>query len=110
MRIKKNELVLNVAKHISIIKDARSMAIEAHYKDLRDSGKPYITHPISVAESYYEYFPNDKIGLAASLIHDVIEKSSIRAFLVTALIVAFKPGQSPPPVNIPILFIPCLLL
>lgn len=53
---------------------AYEMATEAHAGVLRDSGEPYISHPIAVAKITLEEFPNPTTFKAiVALLHDVVE-------------------------------------
>ena len=58
----------NVAK----IRQAYYVAEKAHRGQLRDSGDPYITHPLSVAQILAELRMDDDT-IAAGLLHDVLE-------------------------------------
>lgn len=51
---------------------ALDFAIQAHRDQYRSSGKPYISHPVSVAELVGGLVP-DRPTLAAALLHDVVE-------------------------------------
>ncbi|GAA0077843.1 bifunctional (p)ppGpp synthetase/guanosine-3',5'-bis(diphosphate) 3'-pyrophosphohydrolase [Clostridium sp. CTA-5] len=57
---------------VEIIKKAYSFAEEAHKEQKRESGEPYIIHPIDVAEILAE-LGMDTSTIAAGLLHDVIE-------------------------------------
>ena len=57
---------------IEIIKKAYNLAKEAHKNQSRESGEPYITHPIDVACILAE-LGMDTSTIAAGLLHDVIE-------------------------------------
>lgn len=53
---------------------AYDMAVEAHQGVVRDSGEPYVSHPIAVAKITLEEFPNPTTFKAiVALLHDVIE-------------------------------------
>ena len=56
----------------SDILGAYDLAKEAHYWTRRESGEPYLTHPISVAAILAEVGVDSSI-IAAALLHDVIE-------------------------------------
>lgn len=49
----------------------------AHRNDSRQSGEPYITHPLEVARIYADTIGFDDIGVAAALMHDVVEDTEI---------------------------------
>ncbi|MCF0147695.1 MAG: bifunctional (p)ppGpp synthetase/guanosine-3',5'-bis(diphosphate) 3'-pyrophosphohydrolase [Clostridium sp.] len=57
---------------INIIKKAYDLACDAHKSQKRESGEPYITHPIDVAIILAE-MGMDTSTIAAGLLHDVIE-------------------------------------
>lgn len=56
----------------SLVVKAYAFAKSAHYHQLRESGEPYITHPINVA-GILASFEADANTLAAALLHDVVE-------------------------------------
>ncbi len=62
------------ACEIDYIKKAYDFAFKAHKKGVRESGEPYITHPLAVAYILSEKFA-DKDTICAALLHDVIEDS-----------------------------------
>ena len=57
-----------------ILHRAYEYAAEKHKEQKRQSGEPYISHPVRVASILAEYQP-DFPTLAAALLHDVIEDS-----------------------------------
>jgi ADP-ribose pyrophosphatase YjhB (NUDIX family) len=62
---------------IEFLSLAYDMAEEAHEGVVRDSGKPYISHPVAVAKIVLEEFPNPTTFKAiVALLHDVIEDAS----------------------------------
>jgi (p)ppGpp synthase/HD superfamily hydrolase len=63
-----------------LVKDALETARRAHAGQLRrgSDGRPYIDHPVAVAEILIKYRHRDEV-LAAALLHDVVEKSEIEA-------------------------------
>ncbi len=61
---------------IEDIRKAYKFADEAHLGQMRHSGAPYITHPISVAGLCAEW-KLDAQALMAALMHDVLEDSGI---------------------------------
>jgi (p)ppGpp synthase/HD superfamily hydrolase len=54
------------------------MAREAHAGQIRNAsgGRPYIDHPVAVAESLSQHVSADEV-LAAALLHDVVEDSEL---------------------------------
>lgn len=70
--------VLNIAReYISeeecqAVRKAYELADKAHIKQRRDSGEPYIFHPIAVTE-ILAHLQIDYITLQAALLHDVVE-------------------------------------
>jgi RelA/SpoT family (p)ppGpp synthetase len=64
------------AKDIATIRDAYRFSDQAHLGQLRSSGSPYITHPISVAEICAGW-KLDTEAIQAALLHDVIEDQGI---------------------------------
>ncbi|WP_392566768.1 bifunctional GTP diphosphokinase/guanosine-3',5'-bis pyrophosphate 3'-pyrophosphohydrolase [Utexia brackfieldae] len=63
-------------KQIEIIQDAYTFASQAHEGQFRSSGEPYITHPVSVGCILAE-MRLDSETIAAALLHDVIEDTSV---------------------------------
>lgn len=59
-----------------LIRDAYNFAFNAHKNVFRRSGKPYIEHPVMVAEILSELKVDD-ITIAAALLHDVVEDTEI---------------------------------
>lgn len=59
-----------------LVRDALELARRAHAGQLRrgSDGRPYIEHPIAVAELLLEHRYGDEVA-AAALLHDVVEKS-----------------------------------
>lgn len=60
---------------IDMVKEAFSFAEEAHKEQKRESGEPYIIHPIEVAEILAE-LGMDTSTIVAGLLHDVLEDTS----------------------------------
>lgn len=61
---------------IELLKKAYLTAVEAHMGQMRASDEPYITHPLAVAATLAE-MKLDEISVAAGLLHDVVEDSSV---------------------------------
>ncbi len=64
------------AKDIATIREAYRFSDQAHLGQLRSSGSPYITHPISVAEICAGW-KLDAQAIQAALLHDVMEDQGI---------------------------------
>ncbi len=58
---------------MSRVKDAYALAAEAHADQIRKSGIPYITHPISVARIACVELGLGTNSIIAALLHDVVE-------------------------------------
>ncbi len=63
-------------EQIDYIYTAYQFAKKAHKKQLRSSGKPYISHPLSVATILAE-MRMDTQSITAAILHDVIEDTDI---------------------------------
>ena len=73
---------------MSYEKDAMMIALIAHHGQVDKAGKPYIRHPVAVAESLWN--EDDDIKIVA-LLHDVVEDSEItlnylRAFFPDSIV------------------------
>lgn len=64
------------AAEIELIRQAYRFADEAHLGQLRNSGDPYITHPIAVARQCTEW-KLDAQAICAALMHDILEDCGI---------------------------------
>ena len=64
------------ANDIELVRRAYRFADEAHLGQLRNSGEPYITHPIAVAAQCAEW-KLDAQALMAALLHDALEDCGI---------------------------------
>ena len=62
--------------HIAEIEAAYHCADKAHAGQVRQSGEPYITHPLAVAEILASMHM-DHQSLMAALLHDVIEDTGV---------------------------------
>lgn len=60
----------------ALIKEAFQYADQAHLGQYRQSGEPYITHPVAVAEVCADW-KLDAQSIMAALLHDVIEDQGI---------------------------------
>ncbi|WP_405604811.1 RelA/SpoT family protein [Polaribacter sp. Asnod1-A03] len=56
-----------------LIRKAFDVAVEAHSKQRRKTGEPYIFHPIAVAKIVAYEIGLDAISIASALLHDVVE-------------------------------------
>src|SRR5438552_4540068 len=64
------------APDVALVERAFAFSEEAHQGQFRKSGEPYITHPLAVA-SILSQWRLDAQGLAAALLHDVMEDTSV---------------------------------
>lgn len=64
------------ADQTALLLDACHFGDEAHIKDVRKSGEPYITHPIMVAQILAD-FGLDLDTLIAGILHDTVEDTSV---------------------------------
>ncbi|HEX5692509.1 MAG TPA: HD domain-containing protein, partial [Roseiflexaceae bacterium] len=60
----------------ALLRNAYAVAREAHEGQMRSSGEPYIEHPVAVAQILLE-LRLDAASIAASLLHDVVEDTSV---------------------------------
>lgn len=60
----------------NVIKEAYDFAAEAHKNQSRNSGEPYITHPLEVADILMD-LGLDAITISAGILHDVVEDTSL---------------------------------
>ena len=60
-----------------IIRKAFDVAVEAHKDQRRKSGEAYIFHPIGVAKIVASEIGLGPTGIAAALMHDVVEDSEV---------------------------------
>ena len=64
------------ASELSRLTAAWGLAKRAHSGQLRQSGEPYVTHPLAVAELVFELIEPDADALCSALLHDVVEDSA----------------------------------
>jgi guanosine-3',5'-bis(diphosphate) 3'-pyrophosphohydrolase len=64
------------APDVALVARAFEFSESAHRGQFRKSGEPYITHPLAVA-SILSQWRLDAQGLAAALLHDVMEDTSV---------------------------------
>jgi len=69
-------LKINPKANTDLIKKAYDFAINAHKGQLRNSGEPYITHPLAVS-IILTNLGLDDTTIAAGLLHDVVEDTKI---------------------------------
>ena len=72
----------SIAKYLSpeqvaFVRNAYELAAEAHMKQRRASGEPYIIHPLGVAMILAK-LQLDELTLAAAFLHDVVEDTDIK--------------------------------
>ncbi|RMF19942.1 MAG: bifunctional (p)ppGpp synthetase/guanosine-3',5'-bis(diphosphate) 3'-pyrophosphohydrolase [Bacteroidetes bacterium] len=60
-----------------LIRKAYEVAVQAHAKQRRKSGEPYILHPIEVARICAEEIGLGPTAIVAALLHDVVEDTHI---------------------------------
>ncbi len=60
------------ARDLELVQRAYALAEEAHRGVTRQSGEPYIEHPLAVAKILAD-MRIDALGIAAALLHDVVE-------------------------------------
>src|SRR5512132_3776488 len=61
---------------VALVERAFDFSASAHRGQFRKSGEPYITHPLAVA-SILSQWRLDAQGLAAALLHDVMEDTTV---------------------------------
>ncbi len=66
----------------ALIDAAYVLAMQAHGKQRRDNGDPYITHPLAVADILAGY-RLDTASIATALLHDVIEDTPVTLAEIT---------------------------
>ncbi len=64
------------APDVALVERAFAFSENAHQGQFRKSGEPYITHPLAVA-SILSQWRLDAQGLAAALLHDVMEDTAV---------------------------------
>jgi len=64
------------ARDVALVERAFAFSESAHQGQYRKSGEPYITHPLAVA-SILSQWRLDAQGLAAALLHDVMEDTAV---------------------------------
>jgi len=64
------------AADLELVRTAYRFADQAHLGQIRNSGEPYITHPIAVAAQCADW-KLDAQALMAALLHDALEDCSV---------------------------------
>lgn len=64
------------SEQLADVSRAFVLAREAHTGQVRSSGEPYITHPVSVAELVFD-MGLDHLSVMAALMHDVLEDTPV---------------------------------
>ena len=64
------------AEDMQRVRDAYSLAAEAHKEQLRKTGEPYIIHPIAVARIVAEELELGANPVIAAFLHDVVEDTA----------------------------------
>ncbi len=75
-------------RDLDLVQHAYALAEEAHRGVLRQSGEPYIEHPLTVAKILAD-MRIDAQGIAAALLHDVVEDTR---FTLEDIRLQFGPG------------------
>lgn len=78
IRRRYKDLLKDSYQHLSdddkkLIRSAFDIAVEAHSKQRRKTGEPYIYHPIAVAKIVASEIGLGAVSIAAALLHDVVE-------------------------------------
>lgn len=77
---------------LNIIKKSIYYAKKYHSSQKRDSGEPYYTHPLAVAEMVSDYIFDTDI-LVTSILHDTIEDTTLTKKMIEMLFNANVAGQ-----------------
>ncbi len=64
------------ADDLALLQKAFDFAAERHATQIRDSGEPYMVHPLEVTHSLAD-LNMDLVGLATGLLHDVVEDTGV---------------------------------
>lgn len=68
---------INPKANVELIKKSYKFAVKAHEGQMRNSGEPFITHPLAVA-NILATLGLDETTIASGLLHDVVEDTSIQ--------------------------------
>ncbi len=74
--LKKKVLAYNVNFNIEVLEKAYAVAEKAHEGQMRESGEPYVSHPLEVAYILAD-LELDCDTLVGALLHDVVEDTSL---------------------------------
>src|SRR5512137_1484712 len=74
-RLKANLIKYMPPEEIAVIDKAYDYSLKAHEGQQRNSGDPFITHPLEVAYILTE-LESDTTTIAAAILHDTIEDTS----------------------------------
>lgn len=82
VRAKFEEIVVQMKPNMSLEDDihihaAFELALDAHKRQRRKSGEPYIYHPIAVAKICYEEIGLGPTAIMCALLHDVVEDTEV---------------------------------
>ena len=67
----------------ALLRQAYDFSVSAHAGQKRQSGEPYVTHPLEVA-SLVADMRLDDVAIAAGLLHDVVEDTLTTCLLYTS--------------------------
>ncbi len=76
-RLSSELLALFEGEERSVIEKAIDLGKRAHEGQFRKSGDPYIVHPLTVAKILREKMHMDTTGVAAAVLHDVVEDTPV---------------------------------
>ncbi|MFZ5943327.1 MAG: RelA/SpoT family protein [Bacillota bacterium] len=68
---------INAKANIDLVRSAYDFALKAHEGQMRNSGEPYISHPLAVA-AILANIGLEETTIAAGLLHDVVEDTNIQ--------------------------------
>jgi len=77
-----NKMVKSIKSNVddvdlNTIKKAKELAYDAHIKQRRKSGEPYIIHPIAVAQICADEIGLGPTAIVSALLHDVVEDTEV---------------------------------
>ncbi|NBB76884.1 MAG: RelA/SpoT family protein [Bacteroidetes bacterium] len=68
-----------------MITRAFRLCVKSHEDDFRASGEPYYLHPLEVAKIMAEEFSIDDVSVAAALLHDTVEDTTVTLDMIEEL-------------------------